>query len=302
MEPTPPRPPPAPPARAAVGLLVALVFAFPLIGMTVQLLNLPLGLWWTEAFLFFAPAYLLARAWNGRPLEALGLARPGVRPLVIGLLAGLCNYPLTAALEAAVRAWFMARWPDFTRSSDISALLGHVVGWQRVAFVAAVGLAAPLGEETFFRGLFQGALRPRLRDAGAVLVTALCFGAIHFEPIGLIARVELGALFGILVIWTGSLWSSVAAHAANNLLATAIYYATARAPEEAPATPLELLQLAGIGVVLTTPVLIAAWSYRRHEVRPPWEPPAPMARAVGNWALAALAGLLLVLLVRLASR
>lgn len=291
MEPAPPPPSPAPPARAALGLFLILVFAFPLVGMTVQIVNLPLGLWWTEAFLFFGPAWLLTRAWTGLPGAALGLARPGIRPIILGLLAGLANYPLTGALEASMRAFFMARWPEFTRGSDIGGLLGHVEGWERAAFVAAVGIAAPLAEETFFRGMMQRALRRPLRDATAVALTALCFGAIHFEPIGLLARMELGALFGVLALWTGSLWAAIAAHAANNLLATAIYYATAGGGQEPPPSAVELLELAGVGLVLTVPLLLAAYLFRTPPAEPAWEPPGPLARPVGQWALAALVGL-----------
>ena len=39
-----------------------------------------------------------------------------------------------------------------------------------------------------------------------MLVTAVIFSAFHFDPVGFVARVEFGVLFGALRLYTGSLW------------------------------------------------------------------------------------------------
>jgi signal transduction histidine kinase len=52
------------------------------------------------------------------------------------------------------------------------------------------------------------------------------------DPIGFSARVELGLLFGILFLWSRSIWPGAMAHAANNLVSTAIYLAFGGSPAE----------------------------------------------------------------------
>ena len=60
--------------------------------------------------------------------------------------------------------------------------------------------------------------RPTAR-AGLV-TTAFVFSAFHLDPVGFLARFELGLLFGLFFFRTGSLWPGIAAHAANNLVST----------------------------------------------------------------------------------
>ncbi|MEQ8521271.1 MAG: CPBP family intramembrane glutamic endopeptidase, partial [Vicingaceae bacterium] len=77
----------------------------------------------------------------------------------------------------------------------------------------------------FFRGLIQPFL---LRRTGnhhtAIWITAIIFSAIHLQFYGFFPRMFLGALFGYLMVWTGSLWAPILAHFANNAGAVAISY------------------------------------------------------------------------------
>lgn len=288
MEPAPPPPPssPAPPPRAALTLFVGLALAFPLVGGAVQSLNLPLGLLWTEAFLFFSPAVLLAGLYGGRPLAWLGLQRPRLASVGWGLALGLANYPLAGALEALVR---QAVPPWVAKAFDLGSALGGPAGWQRVALIAAVGLAAPLGEEALFRGLIQRSLLGAMAPARAIGLCALLFAAIHYEPIGLLARLELGLLFGVLAYRTGTLWSAVAAHAASNLFALALYFA-AHDPAEGAAPLGQLALLGGVGLGLTGPMLLVMHRTlpRAPRSASPWTPPSGVARRAARLGMAAL--------------
>jgi membrane protease YdiL (CAAX protease family) len=58
----------------------------------------------------------------------------------------------------------------------------------------------------------------------AVWITAFIFSAIHMQAFGLVPRMLLGALFGYMAVWSGSLWLAVLAHALNNSLTTLFYY------------------------------------------------------------------------------
>lgn len=57
----------------------------------------------------------------------------------------------------------------------------------------------------------------------AIWVCAILFSAIHFQFYGFIPRMLLGALFGYLVVWSGSLWLPVIAHFTNNAIAVLSY-------------------------------------------------------------------------------
>ena len=52
----------------------------------------------------------------------------------------------------------------------------------------------------------------------AIWTTAIIFSAMHFQFYGFIPRVLLGAFFGYLAFWSGSLWLPIFAHALNNSL------------------------------------------------------------------------------------
>ena len=88
-----------------------------------------------------------------------------------------------------------------------------------------VALIPAIGEEFLFRGTIQRILVEWFSSEHlAVWVTALLFSLMHYQFIGLIPRVMLGALFGYLFVWTGSIWIPVLAHFINNGLAVIYYY------------------------------------------------------------------------------
>ncbi len=57
----------------------------------------------------------------------------------------------------------------------------------------------------------------------AIWATAIIFSFIHFQFYGFIPRMLMGALFGYLLLWSGSLWLPMIAHFTNNAMAVIIY-------------------------------------------------------------------------------
>ena len=89
-----------------------------------------------------------------------------------------------------------------------------------LVLVFATGEAAPLFEETFFRGfLFRGLAHSKLGVVGAILVTAVVWAAIHLQygAYEITQIFVLGILLGIARHRTGSLVVPLAIHAAVNL-------------------------------------------------------------------------------------
>lgn len=83
------------------------------------------------------------------------------------------------------------------------------------------------GEELIFRGGFQQIFSRWFGNHHlAIWITAIIFSSIHFQFYGFFPRLFLGALFGYLLVWSGSLWLSILGHFLNNTLAvfTAYWY------------------------------------------------------------------------------
>ena len=64
----------------------------------------------------------------------------------------------------------------------------------------------------------------RRRSAVAIWLTAIIFSAIHMQFYGFIPRMLMGAMFGYIFVWTGSLWAPVLMHFTNNGIAVIAYY------------------------------------------------------------------------------
>ena len=96
-----------------------------------------------------------------------------------------------------------------------------------VAEMAAVSLAAGLGEELLFRGLLQSSLASWIGgDVGlwiGLVVASIGFGVCHWlSRTYAVLAACIGAYFGLLLVWSGSLWTPILAHATYDFLALVI--------------------------------------------------------------------------------
>jgi membrane protease YdiL (CAAX protease family) len=82
-----------------------------------------------------------------------------------------------------------------------------------------------VGEEFIFRGCLQKIFGRWIGNYHiAIWITAIIFSAIHFQFYGFMPRMLLGALFGYLLVWSGSLWLPILAHFMNNGVAVVTAY------------------------------------------------------------------------------
>ncbi len=162
--------------------------------------------------------------------------------LKLGLALLLANLAATTLLGPPLR--------------DIE-FFGQVEGTaERVVLAVGVALAAPLVEESLFRGLLQGVLEARLRPWFAIAAAALPFALLHGpEP-------ALFFFFWSLpvgwVTWrVGSVWPAVVVHAVNNLVGLiGLLVSGGVAPQEVD-------QGAGaVALTLAVLALAALWSLR----------------------------------------
>lgn len=126
------------------------------------------------------------------------------------------------------------------------------------AALLVVAVLPALGEEFIFRGLIQRELWRGTRNPHlAIWTAALLFSAVHLQFYGFVPRLLLGALFGYLYYWSGTLWVPVFAHLVNNGLALLSVYLHQREVvdvnlEDSEAAPWPYVI---VGVVVTTLLL-----------------------------------------------
>lgn len=156
------------------------------------------------------------------PWLGLGCYAMTIPLLVVGLLITLQLMRLQQGLQGLSGA------DDFGAGGlpahPVIAIMARGDWWQRLQVLLLASVAAPLVEETMFRGV----LYRHLRDASAswriaasvgfsATVTSFIFAVIH--PQGLVAVPPLMALafgFSLAREWRGTLVPSMVAHALNN--------------------------------------------------------------------------------------
>jgi membrane protease YdiL (CAAX protease family) len=79
------------------------------------------------------------------------------------------------------------------------------------------------------------------------------------NPVAFVPLFEVGLLVGVLAWRSGSIWPGIFAHAANNLVSSAQYFATQGGPAPTEATPSDVLTWFAIGNVLIVAVALLAW-------------------------------------------
>lgn len=196
------------------------------------------------AILVFLLRYPVALVLNGLIPDAWGstavYARVIFRETVTYLLPGMavvrrrrkisCNiagwYVVPAVLAAGVMAQYLLSalteaWTGWTGLSSSGAMPMPNTAAEWVLAVPALVLLPAAAEETFFRGLLQGALQEEHSPMTALLLSTASFALMHASPAGLPAHLGCSLLLGALYAGTGSLALCVLFHAAYNGAAVA---------------------------------------------------------------------------------
>jgi membrane protease YdiL (CAAX protease family) len=184
--------------------------------------------------IFMLPPMLAAAIiYRKRACIYLGVAR---RPMSTNVL--LTAVALIAAIpfiSLAANVNALLPLPDWARSVDhaTTALTEEIIFTPDVATMLlnllVVALIPAVSEELLFRGYLQRMLHSWTKNPHtAILISATVFSALHMQLEGFIPRFLLGALFGYLLYWSGSLWLPIAAHFTNNAVTVCAYFYAAR--------------------------------------------------------------------------
>lgn len=135
-----------------------------------------------------------------------------------GLLWGVGSHLSAWVVTTLCAIVALAFGNDLSAMQGNNPLEGTPIGvlWLLTAFTVVV--IAPLTEELFMRGMLFGWLRRKYGVRAGLLVSALIFGAAHFNLLLLPGLVCSGLIFGLLYERTGSLAPSMIAHATHNLI------------------------------------------------------------------------------------
>jgi uncharacterized protein len=91
--------------------------------------------------------------------------------------------------------------------------------------VFMIAVLPALGEELMFRGVIQRIFSTWTKNHHwGIWISAFLFSAMHLQFYGFLPRMALGAMFGYLLVWTGSMWVPILAHFVNNLMGVIGYF------------------------------------------------------------------------------
>ncbi len=188
--------------------------------------------------MFVLPPLVLAFALDDKPFDYLQLtskptgilvALAGAVILVSGPViewTSLLNQHLVLpSWMGSIEAWMRSSEQQaseitkaFLTTNTFGGLLGNL-------FIVAVLPA--IGEELLFRGVLQKIIKRMTRNShAAIWITAILFSALHLQFFGFLPRMLLGALFGYLLEWTGTLWLPILAHFINNAAGVILFFIT----------------------------------------------------------------------------
>lgn len=183
--------------------------------------------------IFIIPAVITARIFNpGRTMQVMGINRlPGVVPTLLVLLIYITSIPMLNGIVTWNENWPLPEWLSWMHeleeqmAATTEQMLALTSVTRLIVAILLVGVLTGIGEEFIFRGTVQRLMSERnINIHVAVWVTAAIFSAIHFQPLGFVPRLLLGAYFGYLLAWSRCLWLPILAHALNNSVAVVAYY------------------------------------------------------------------------------
>ncbi len=155
------------------------------------------------------PALLWALIGRQKLAEAFAWRRAGGRQYLGAALLALGFMAAAQVLEVLQNHV----WPQGMVGQNASnALLLPLVQQHPIAMSLLIPLSAAFSEELLFRGVLQRALVKRMPVWTAIGLGAVLFSAIHLDLSGFVVRVLLGALLGILVLRSRSIFPAMLTH------------------------------------------------------------------------------------------
>ena len=238
-----------------------------------------------SAAMFLLPPLCMAYLWSKQPLEWLKVK--GEKELkgervwavvlmlvalpAINLLAHINEQMALPAFLEPLEAWMKTQEETAKTLTDqfmhVTTFGGLIINLLLMAVLPAIS------EELTFRGVLINLFKvkgERLEVKGesmphlAIWCSAILFSAIHLQFYGFVPRMLMGALFGYMLVWTGSLWTPILMHFTNNAMAVILYFVSQRAGWD-----IEMMDAIGtndtlwLGVVSMVITIVGIYAFRR---------------------------------------
>ncbi len=199
---------------------------------------------------FILPCLVCAYLWSEKPWDYLSLST-----FSSGKMA-LFSIGMMMLAQPAIN--LLAYWnqqlvlPEFLRGLEAilqaqeaaaALLTEQLLQMPHVGYLflnlLVMALLPAISEELIFRGILIRFFIPpisqqdsNLSPSGgsrrglhiSIWTSAILFSLIHFQFYGFVPRMLMGAFFGYLLLWSGSLWMPILAHFTNNALVVILSY------------------------------------------------------------------------------
>ena len=244
-----------------------------------------------QTALFLLPPLCMAYLWSKQPLEWLRVKGDGPLAMGNGRLAMSNGLWAMALMLVALPAINLLGYRN--QQMTLPAFLEPLEQWMKTQEESAkilteqfmnvttiggliinlllMALLPAIAEELTFRGVLQRLFEAKGDEAKgekiphlAIWCSAILFSAIHLQFYGFVPRMLMGALFGYMLVWTGSLWIPILMHFTNNAMAVLLYFVTLRQGWD-----LEKVDAIGtndtlwLGVVSMVITIIGIYAFRR---------------------------------------
>ena len=199
---------------------------------------------------FLLPALAGAYLWSNTPMQWLHLdSKPSWQEALAAVVVMLLAIPGINLLSAWNQQMVLPEWMSgieqwMRMQEDAAAQLTEqflrvdTVGGLLVN-IGLMALLPAMAEELTFRGVVQGMFTRNKHVA--IWATAAIFSFVHFQFYGFLPRMLLGAMFGYMLWWTGSLWAPMLMHFVNNFTAVVVAFWAYNYLEEGSAEMLDTI-------------------------------------------------------------
>ena len=209
-------------AKAIAWLLVSLVALYTVVGLILMATGESLDRWAASAavgIIFYG--FIMVTVWRFSVFkyrtswDALGFRYPELRVAIVSI-----TQVLAAAVVINVVYQAILNYSGVGPQNPTPFPVESTHGAGNLALlVVLVVIAAPIAEETFFRGFLFAGLGRRLGYAWGAILSAAIFALAHIDPEAYIPIFFLGLLLAWLYYRTRSIWVPVLAHFLYNSIA-----------------------------------------------------------------------------------
>lgn len=233
-----------------VFMLLSIILAIPFFGMegltaslTPSGMSTPEGLVFLKYFqvvqsigLFIVPPMVVGYLFHGNFIEYLQINRSTIfssylfTGLAVLMLIPLINFvgEINSQMKLPASLSELENWMRTLEESAkvLTEKFMKVEGIPGLLFnIFMIAVLPAIGEELMFRGVIQRIFTNMTKNYHwGIWIAAIIFSGFHMQFYGFLPRMLLGAMFGYLLVWTGTMWIPILAHFVNNTMGVVGYY------------------------------------------------------------------------------